>query len=56
MTSAVQHDYLVRLEERQEIAERTIACRLEKPLKFTFTPGQFIEITLLNPPETGLRG
>ncbi len=56
MTSAVQHDYLVRLEERQEIAERTIACRLEKPLKFTFTPGQFIEITLLNPPETDSEG
>jgi ferredoxin-NADP reductase len=56
VTSAVQHDFLVRLDNREEIAERTIACRLEKPLHFTFTPGQFIEITLLNPPETDSEG
>ena len=52
MTSAVQHDFLVRRGDRQEIAERTIACRLEKPPEFPFKPGQFIEITLLNPRET----
>ena len=56
MTSAVQHDFLARLKDCQEIAERTIACRLEKPPQFTFTPGQFIEITLLNPPESDVEG
>lgn len=56
MTPAVQHDFLVRLGDRQEIAERTIACRLEKPPGFMFKPGQFIEVALLNPPETDAEG
>ena len=56
VTPAVQHDFLVRLGDREEIAERTIACRLEKPSDFVFKPGQFIEITLLNPPETDAEG
>ncbi|HET7103742.1 MAG TPA: FAD-dependent oxidoreductase [Terracidiphilus sp.] len=56
MGSEVQHDFLVKLGDRQEIAERTIACRLEKPQNFTFKPGQFIELTLLNPPETDAEG
>ncbi len=56
VTSAVQQDCLVRLGDREEIAERTIACRLEKPSEFVFRPGQFIEITLLNPPETDAEG
>src|SRR4051812_7120154 len=56
MTAAVQHDFLVRLGEREQIAERTIACRLEKPLDFVFKPGQFVEITFLNPPETDDEG
>jgi ferredoxin-NADP reductase len=49
---AVQHDFLVRLGDRQEIVERTIACQFEKPSDFVFKPGQFIEVALLNPPET----
>lgn len=56
MTAAVQHDFLVRLSDRKEIAERTIACRFEKPSDFVFKPGQFIEMTLLNPPETDAEG
>lgn len=56
VTPAVQHDFQVRLGDREEIAERTIACRLEKPSDFVFKPGQFIEITLLNPPETDAEG
>lgn len=56
MTPAVQHDFLVRLGDRQEIAERTIACRLEKPSGFIFKPGQFIELTLLDPAETDSEG
>lgn len=56
MTAAVQHDFLVRLGNRKEIAERTIACRLEKPPDFAFRPGQFVEITLLNPSETDADG
>jgi len=39
-----------RLEDRQEVSERTMAFRFEKPASFEFTPGQFIDITLLNLP------
>lgn len=54
--SVLQNDFLVRLGDRHEVAERTIACRFEKPPQFAFTPGQFIEITLLNPPESDAEG
>lgn len=56
MAAAIQHNCLVRIDDRREIAERTIACRLEKPPDFVFRPGQFIELTLLNPPETDSEG
>jgi ferredoxin-NADP reductase len=48
--------FLARLKARQEVAERTMAFRFEKPDSFRFTPGQFIDITLLNPPETDPEG
>jgi ferredoxin-NADP reductase len=48
--------FLAKLKSRQEIAERTMAFRFEKPASFNFTPGQFIDITLLNPPETDPEG
>lgn len=56
MASAVKHEFLVQIDDRREIAERTIACRLEKPPDFVFKPGQFIELTLLNPAETDSEG
>ncbi|HEU5350854.1 MAG TPA: FAD-dependent oxidoreductase [Terracidiphilus sp.] len=56
MTPAVQHEFLVQIGDCREIAERTIACRLEKPPDFAFRPGQFIEVTLLNPSETDSEG
>jgi ferredoxin-NADP reductase len=48
--------FLAKVKARQEIAERTMAFRFEKPDSFKFTPGQFIDITLLNPPETDPEG
>ena len=47
---------LVKLKDRQEIAEGTFAFYFEKPVNFQFTPGQFIDITLQNPPETDSEG
>ena len=44
--------YTVALKNRQEVAEGTMAFHLEKPTGFTFKPGQFIELTLIDPPET----
>ena len=48
--------FLAKLKGREEVAERTMAFRFEKPNTFKFIPGQFIDITLLNPPETDLEG
>jgi ferredoxin-NADP reductase len=48
--------YSVRLTSRQEVAEQTMAFRFEKPTAFKFTPGQFIELTLLNPAESDAEG
>src|SRR5437016_7962521 len=58
MSSAVADwpRFLAKLEDRQEIAERTMAFRFEKPASFKFIPGQFIDITLQNPSETDSEG
>jgi ferredoxin-NADP reductase len=47
---------LVKLKNRQEIAKGTFAFHFEKPANFKFTPGQFIDLTLQNPPETDAEG
>jgi len=54
--TATAHTFLVQLCDRQQVAERTIAFRLEKPVDFVFKPGQFVEITLMNPPESDAEG
>ena len=48
--------HTVRLLNQQPIALRTLAFELEKPDGFTFKPGQFIHVTLLNPAETDAEG
>jgi ferredoxin-NADP reductase len=45
-----------RLLGRQEVAERTMAFRLEKPAAWAFKAGQSIDLTLLDPPETDAQG
>lgn len=57
MTAAVASPtYMSKLVSHEEVAEGTMAFRFAKPAGFTFTPGQFIDITLLNPPETDAEG
>ena len=41
---------------RELVAERTMAFRFAKPATWTFRAGQFVDITLLDPPETDVRG
>ena len=48
--------YVVKLADRREVAEGTMAFRFEKPTQFVFKPGQFIDVTLVNPPETEAEG
>lgn len=46
----------VPLRTREPIAEGTMAFHFEKPPGFEFTPGQFMTVTLINPPETDAEG
>lgn len=58
-TASVSADwpkFLAKLKDRQKIADRTMAFRFEKPSSFQFIPGQFIDITLLNPSQTDTEG
>lgn len=49
-------NYKVELIKKEEVAEGTMAFYLEKPAGFQFKPGQFANLTLLNPPETDAEG
>lgn len=53
---ASQATYLVKLKDRHQVAERTMAFRFEKPEGFTFKAGQFIDMTLIDPSETDGEG
>ena len=53
-TTASTHT--ARLIKREEVAEGTTAFHFAKPADFQFRPGQFIDMTLLNPPETDGEG
>ena len=48
--------YSVRLTDRREVAERTVAFQFEKPEGFMFEAGQFVELALVNPSETDREG
>jgi ferredoxin-NADP reductase len=48
--------YTVALRERGEVAERTLGLSFDKPVTFTFKAGQFLDMTVLNPPETDAEG
>ena len=41
--------HLLKLTERREVAERTLAIWLQKPADFDFTAGQFAELSVPNP-------
>jgi ferredoxin-NADP reductase len=45
-----------RLKRRTEVAEGTIAFYFERPPDFQFVAGQFVDITLINPPEKDEEG
>lgn len=48
--------FMTKLENRKEVAERTMAFQFDKAAGWTFKAGQFIDITLPNPPETDAEG
>lgn len=48
--------FTTKLRSRQEVAEGTMAFRFEKPANWAFKAGQFVDLTLINPPETDAEG
>ena len=48
--------YLLKLQDRYQVAERTMAFQFEKPEAFVFRAGQSIDMTLINPSETDAEG
>ena len=44
------------LMSRELVAERTMSFRFSKPADWTYRAGQFVDITLLDPPETDAEG
>lgn len=48
--------YQTRLKNRTDVAERTIAVHFEKPAGFEFKAGQYLDVTLLNPPKMDSQG
>ena len=48
--------YKTKLVKKENIAEGTMAFYFEKPKDFNFIAGQYMTVTLLNPPETDAEG
>ena len=48
--------YEVKLQSREAIAEGTVAFHFERPPGFEFMAGQFMNVTLLDPPDTDDEG
>lgn len=48
--------YSLNLKSRSEVAERTLEFRFQKPPEMTFKAGQFMDLTLVDPPEVDAEG
>ena len=48
--------FMTKFRSRQGVAEQTTSFCFEKPANWMFKAGQFIDLTLINPPETDTEG
>jgi ferredoxin-NADP reductase len=55
-TAAASPGFMCKLKDRKEVAEGTMAFWFEKPSGWTFKPGQYLDMTLLDPSETDSEG
>jgi len=55
-TAAAWPTFEAALLGRELVAERTMAFRFAKPADWTYRAGQFVDITLVDPPETDAEG
>ncbi len=56
MSSMKKASFEIALKGKKQIAKGTMAFIFEKPEGFSFKAGQHVRMTLLNPPETDIRG
>lgn len=54
--SADSNRYRLKLEHRSEVAEHTLEFGFDRPSGMTFKAGQFMDLTLINPPESDAEG
>jgi ferredoxin-NADP reductase len=54
--AAASPGFMCKLKDREEVAEGTMALRFEKPSGWLYKPGQYLDMTLLNPSETDSEG
>jgi ferredoxin-NADP reductase len=52
MTSMIATEYKTRLKHKEECGDGAMAFYFDKPLGFEFKAGQYIDLTLINPPHT----
>ena len=55
-TAATSPGFICKLKDRKEVAEGTMSFRFEKPSGWAFKAGQYLDMTLLDPPETDSEG
>jgi ferredoxin-NADP reductase len=55
-TAAASPSFMCKLKDRKEVAEGTMAFQFEKPSGWTFKAGQYLDMTLLDPPESDAEG
>ncbi len=55
-TEAKWSTYLLKLAGRSEVAERTLEIQFDRPTDMSFKAGQFMDLTLIDPPETDAEG
>lgn len=48
--------YTITLQDKQQVANETMAFYFDKPAEFTFKAGQYCRWTLLNPPDSDAEG
>lgn len=48
--------YTVKLLKRELVAENTVAFYFEKPNNFTYIAGQYVDLAVIDPPETDTEG
>jgi NAD(P)H-flavin reductase len=55
-TAAASPSFICNLKDRKEVAEGTMSFEFEKPSGWTFKAGQYLDMTLLDPPESDAEG